>query len=352
MPEIHVRKDGDRGPGRARVAIVGAGAIGSYIGIMLRSSGYRVDFIGSDRVADAVNAAGLALEYPDDRREAFAPGELAYTSDYGVCRDADLIVVAAKGIATGSVIGQLQPVIGLDCPLLTLQNGVSNGARFREAFPAHDVAEGMVTANVVEQAVGAGARYRLSRTGEVYLPRAQMATLGVFENCPGLRVKPVADITGVLWSKLLLNLVNPLNALSGRPLREDLNDRTFRLLWCACMKEGMRVLRVAGIALQRVSPLPTAWLPAMLGLPNGLFHRLAKNMTDMDAQARTSMAQDLARGRSTEIDLLSGEIIDLGKRCGVPTPCNEAVYEAVLRVERGRGEAAPEALYRELAAGV
>jgi len=337
---------------RARIAIVGAGAIGSYIGVQLHKGGHRVDFIGSDRVADAVNTAGLTLEYPDDRSEAFAPGELAYTSDYGICRSADLIVVAVKGTATARVIEQLRPVIGAACPLLTLQNGVSNGARFRGALPSQEVMEGMVTANVVERAAAAGARFRLSRTGEVYLPRAHMGALGVFANPSGLRVRPVADIAGVLWSKLLLNLVNPLNALSGRPLREDLNDRVFRLLWCACMREGMGALRAGGIALQRVSPLPTAWLPVMLELPNFLFQRLAKNMTDMDAQAQTSMAQDLARGRPTEIDLLSGELIDLGKRCAVPTPWNEAVYEAVVRVERGRGSVEPEALYRELAAGV
>jgi 2-dehydropantoate 2-reductase len=165
-------------------------------------------------------------------------------------------------------------------------------------------------------------------------------------------VIPVADITGVLWSKLLLNLVNPLNALSGRPLREDLYDRAFRLLWSACMKEGMQALRAAGIALQKVSPLPTRYLPVMLGLPNWLFLRLAKNMTDMDAHAKTSMAQDLERGRATEIDYLSGEIIELGKRCGVPTPLNEAVYAAVARVQEGRDDASPAGLYRDLTATV
>ena len=343
----------------ARVAIVGAGAIGSYVGIQLRKGGRRVDFIGSARVADAVNAAGLRLEYPDDRKEDFSPGELAFTSDYAACRSATLVVVAVKGTATGRVIEQLRPVLDAECTLLTLQNGVSNGSRFRHAFPSHQVIEGMVTANVVElgaggdgaPAEGSGARFRLSRTGEIYLPRDRLASLGAFSSPSGLRVKPVADITGVLWSKLLLNLVNPLNALSGRPLREDLYDGTFRRLWCACMKEGMQALRAAGIALRRVSPLPTRYLPVMLGLPNWLFLRLAKNMTDLDAQAKTSMAQDLERGRPTEIELLSGEIIALGKRCGIPTPLNEAVYEAIAQVEQGHGSTAAR-LYRELAAGI
>jgi 2-dehydropantoate 2-reductase len=70
-------------------------------------------------------------------------------------------------------------------------------------------------------------------------------------------------------------------------------------------------------------------LPFMLNLPDWVYRRLAKSMTDMDPTATSSMAQDLARGRPTEIDSLTGEIIRLGKSVGVATPENEAVYAAI-----------------------
>jgi 2-dehydropantoate 2-reductase len=317
------------------IVIAGAGAIGSYLGIQLHKAGFRVAFLGSERVVQAVHRSGLVLEYPDATApDSFGAGELAFTTDTGCCADAGLVIVTAKSQVTATLSRQIRPYTPADTPLLTLQNGITNAAALRELFPNNPVLAGMVTFNVIEResSDGAPAVFRLTTRGDIYLQQHTPSLAPVFEraNC---RVKERGDIEAALWSKLLLNLVNPLDALSGLPLKANLADRAFRLRWAACMREGLAVLKAAGIKPSRVAPLPPALLPVMVSLPNAVYLKLAKRMVDMDPTAKSSMAQDLARGRPTEIEFLSGALIRLGRRVGVATPENERVYAAVKSAE-------------------
>lgn len=318
-----------------KIIIVGAGAIGNYMGVQLRKSGHDIVFLGSPRVVAAVKHAGLTLQYPQQPLEWVAATELLFTADPAVCNGADLLLITAKGGNTAILAEQIQPHLAPHTILLTLQNGINNANVLGKAFPHHPVLAGMVTFNVVE--INAHT-FRLTTSGEIYLQKSSPSLLDVFIGS-GLTVKEATNIQGMLWSKLLLNLINPLNALSGKSLKQNLEDHAFRLRWATCMQEGLAVLKAAGITPAKVTPLPPHWLPFMVSLPNWIYLVLAKNMTDMDPDAKSSMAQDIDKKQQTEIDYLTGELIQLGKKTGVPTPENERVYAQIKKLENNMGYA-------------
>jgi len=255
----------------------------------------------------------------------FSPAALKFTTDPHCCSDADLVIITVKSLVTQTLIGQMKPYINPKTILLTLQNGIANASVLKTAFPDNCVCGGMVTFNVVEKESSV---FRLTTNGEIYLEKITPSLSSVFDQT-FMIMKEHNNMESILWSKLLLNLINPLNALSGKSLKQNLEDHAFRLQWAACMREGLAVLKAAGIKPAKVTPLPMQFLPFMVSLPNWIYLLLAKKMTDMDSSAKSSMAQDLEKGKATEIDYLSGEIIKLGKKFSVTTPENDKVYAAI-----------------------
>lgn len=313
-----------------RIVIAGAGAIGNYLGVQLHQAGFKVSFLGSSRIVDAANKFGLMLEYPDNSKDVFSPSALHFTTDAQSCKDTDLVIITAKCLVTAALVEQIKPHIQSHTTLLTLQNGIANTAILKTAFPGNAVCAGMATFNVTEKSASI---FRLTTNGAIHLQRSSPSLLAVFQKAD-VAAQEHDNIESVLWSKLLLNLLNPLNALSGLTLKENLSDRKFRLQWAACLREGLAVLKAAGITPAKITPLPMCWLPFMLSLPNWIYLFLARNLTDMDATARSSMAQDLRKGNPTEIDYISGELIRLGQKVNVATPVNDKVYAAMKQAEK------------------
>jgi 2-dehydropantoate 2-reductase len=99
------------------------------------------------------------------------------------------------------------------------------------------------------------------------------------------------------------------------------------------MAEAIRVLDKAGIRPARMGPLPVSSFPLLLSLPSPLFRIAARAQLKVDPEARSSMWDDLMRGRTTEIDYLNGEIVDLAKRHGIEAPINRKIVELVHEVE-------------------
>src|SRR5262249_35743508 len=145
------------------------------------------------------------------------------------------------------------------------------------------------------------------------------------------------NITGVQWGKLLLNLNNAINALSGLPLRDQLAQRAWRMILAAQIAEALMVTKAAGI-VPVTSPLPPPLLPIVLRLPAGLVKILAGRMLRIAPQARSSMWEDLRLGRWTEIDHLQGAIIPLAARTGQAAPLSRRIADLVRSAEAaGRG---------------
>jgi 2-dehydropantoate 2-reductase len=300
------------------VCLMGAGSVGCYVGGRLAAAGAEVHFVGRPRVLDALATHGLRLtdlELP----EAHLPPAVLHLQA-APPPQASLVLLCVKSGATAEAARQLA-ALPTGTPVLSLQNGVDNAATGAAEAPALTWLAGMVPFNIAELAPGhfhRGTSGRLAAQDHPVLRAWQP----VFE-AAGLPLALHADLAPVQWGKLLLNLNNPVNALSGLPLRAQLLDRDLRRVFAALQSEALRVLAAAGIEPAQVAALPPAWMPHVLRLPDWAFERVARRMLSIDAKARSSMADDLALGRTTEIDALSGAIVRLAQRHGANAPLNQ-----------------------------
>ena len=293
------------------VLVMGAGAIGCHLGGRLQAAGVTVRFVGRPRVLDALRDNGLTLSDLDGARVSLpaASLELLAAPTSGPALTPALVLLCVKSGATAEAARELGACLPAGTLVLSMQNGISNAAIAQAAAPALRVLPGMVPYNVAE--IGPG-QYHRGTAGALAAQDdpALRAWLPAFA-AAGLPLTLHADLRRVQWGKLLLNLNNPVNALSGLPLRAQLLDRDCRRCTAALIEEALTVLKAAGIAPAQVGAVAPKWLPALLRLPTPLFSRIAARMLRIDEKARSSMADDLALGRPTEIDALCGEVVRL-----------------------------------------
>ncbi|MFZ1815455.1 MAG: 2-dehydropantoate 2-reductase [Rhizobiaceae bacterium] len=310
-----------------KVGIYGAGSIGCYVGGRLAAGGDGVAFLGRPSMATRLADALILTSF--DGRTATVP--LPHMSqDIKSLTGCDVVLVCVKSMDTAAVARTLADVIAPDTLIVSLQNGVSNTAILREALPGNHVLAGIVTFNVVQ--IG-GNRFHQGTEGEIILEDAkgalQLATTLV---SAGVAASVDKNIKAVLWGKLLMNLNNAVNAISGLPLKQQLSIRKHRLVLADCIEEGLRVLRKAGIKPAKIGKVSPGLAPTLLRLPDPVFRIVASGMLQMDDDARSSMAEDLERGREPEIEHLQGEIVRLGRQINVPTPVNVAVMAKVQEI--------------------
>jgi 2-dehydropantoate 2-reductase len=139
----------------------------------------------------------------------------------------------------------------------------------------------------------------------------------------------------VQWAKLVLNLNNPVNALSNLPLKTQLSERAYRRCTALAQEEALVLVAAAGIALAKLTPLPPSWIPTVLRLPDFVFTRVASRMLAIDPQARSSMWEDLEAGRRSEVDYINGEIVALADRLGRRAPVNARLVQLMHDAETG-----------------
>jgi 2-dehydropantoate 2-reductase len=141
-----------------------------------------------------------------------------------------------------------------------------------------------------------------------------------------------------LWGKLLLNLNNALNALADLPLRRQLAQRPWRKLFADQMAEGLAAIRAEGIKPVSPTPIPAGLMPSLLRVPDVIFEAMLGRTMKIDPEARSSMWEDLQRGRRTEIDYLQGVITGIAERRGLDVPLSRRIVELIRRAEAdGKG---------------
>jgi 2-dehydropantoate 2-reductase len=331
-----------------KIFIYGAGSIGCYIGGRLLAGGSDVAFIARERTGNVLRAHGLTLSQFGERRWSVPPERIDTSSDCTAVAAADLVLITVKSAATPTVTAELANVLRPESVVISFQNGIGNADILRAALPLNTVLEGMVPFNVVERGPGA---FHQGSAGELEVRRAPglLPFTADFENA-GLPLTQHADMLPVQWAKLLLNLNNAINALSNRPLKEELAQRAYRRCLGMAQQEALALLARTGIQPARLTPIPPAWMPRFLGLPDAVFARVARAMLTIDPLARSSMSDDLAAGRVTEIDWINGEVVKLAQRVGHRAPVNERLCELVREAERSdvRSSWAGEALLAEL----
>jgi 2-dehydropantoate 2-reductase len=306
--------------------VMGAGSVGCFVGGSLQAAGAAVHYVGRPRVLDALRVHGLTLTDLEGRRTHLPPTALPLGESVPVSKPS-LVLLTVKSSATRQAAAELARALPAGTPVLSLQNGIGNAAAAQDAAPALDLIAGMVPFNVAELAPGSFHR-GTSGTLAAANHEALRAWQPLFQRA-GLPLALHNDMRGMQWGKLLLNLNNPVNALSELPLREELLSRGYRKAFAALQSEALAVLEVARIQPTRLTPLPPRWLPSVLRLPTPLFRLVAARMLRIDAKARSSMADDLAHGRPTEVDALCGEVVRMARGLGMDAPVNARMAKLV-----------------------
>ncbi|NOD92940.1 2-dehydropantoate 2-reductase [Ruegeria sp. HKCCD4884] len=308
-----------------KLVIAGAGSIGCYCGALLARAGHSVTLLGRAYVLDPIRENGLTVTDFDGLDYTAPAASLALSQDPTCLGHGELIIVTVKSGATADIADQISTEALPDVPVLSWQNGIENAATLRAALPGRDVRAGMVPFNVVPNGPGT---YHRATSGEIVIESGP-GDLASRLSSPDLPVLASDQIEAVQWGKLLINLNNALNALSGLTIVDQLTNRDWRILVADQMAEALSVLKAAGHPVASTTPLPAWMTPHILRLPTPLFTRIAARMLTIDPSARTSMAYDLMAERQTEIDSLQGHIIRLGRETGVPTPICTQVSDLI-----------------------
>ncbi len=321
-----------------RIGIFGAGSIGAYLGGMLTHAGVDVVLLARHALHDSVAQSGLRVS--DNDGVDVVVRDVRIVLDAAQLVDRKLILVTTKSADTAAAADALSKVFGNGegLSVVSFQNGVRNADVLRQVLPKARVHAGMVPYNVVWQAP---AHFHRGTSGELMIEAVPGAdAIVALLRRAGLAATAPADLPAVLWGKLLLNLNNPVNALSDLPLRQQLLDRGYRRIVAALMREGLRVLDLAGIKPAKAGKVGPRLVPFILDLPTPIFARVAASMLKLDAQARSSMWEDLCKRRITEVDWINGEIVRLAAKHGGDAPLNRALIQLIREAEAA-GQGSP-----------
>lgn len=306
-----------------QITIFGAGSIGCYLGGRMMEGGASVRFIGRDRYKAAIAQNGLSLSQFD------APpvklDGVDFETDMSALAGSDIIGLCVKSqdtVEAADHIRQYAP----DAWIVSFQNGVSNLPALRDALPDARISGAVVPFNVTSRAPG---HFHRGTAGDLIIgPDAPHALLSALHKAD-VGVQVTADIDGHLWAKLLVNLNNALNALSGGPLRDGLIQRGYRRVLVAMIREGLHVAEAEGVSVATFNGRHPGELLKIMAKPDWLYRIIMDRVAKIDRTARSSMLDDLELGRASELDYLQGEIVSRAARLGVQVPVNRAVMAAV-----------------------
>ena len=316
-----------------KIAILGAGSIGCFVGGAWAAAGCEVRFIGRERLRDAITAHGLTVSDQDAWSVALAPDRVDFQTRPQSIKDADIIALCVKSRDTERAAKDIARHAKKGATVISLQNGVANAETLRRALPRFAVVQGMVPYNVVR--IGE-TRFHRASWGDITVAstpttRALADRIG---DRPG-RLKLAEDMAAVAWGKLIINLNNAVNALSGVTILEQLNQRDYRRVLAAAMIETLDLLDAAAIKPVATGPIPPRLLPHALAAPDFVFRNLFLKVQKIDPKARSSMSDDFAAGRETEVDQLNGEVVKLAQSLGRQAPVNAAIVNLVKQAEAG-----------------
>ncbi len=296
-------------PASPAVAVLGAGAVGGYYGAMLARAGVHVRLIGRAVHVDAVRAHGLRLQ-----TQAFDECvQVAADTEAAAVAGADLVLVCVKSTDTLDAAAQMAPHLAPGAVVLSLQNGVDNAERLSQVL-GREVQPAVV---YVAAAMDGPGHVRHHGRGELVIGLGHRADAlqSLFARA-GVAVQVSGQVASALWAKLVLNCAyNALSAITQTPYGRLVQGDGVLAVMRDAVDECLAVAAAEGV------PLPASVWDDVL--------RIAQTMP---AQT-SSTAQDLARGRRSEIDHLNGHIVRRGEAQGIATPVNRTLHALVRLLE-------------------
>jgi 2-dehydropantoate 2-reductase len=302
--------------GWPKIAVVGAGAVGGYFGGMLARAGAPVIFIGRPTFVDAVKQNGLFLDAVQFQERV----KVEASTDLAAARGAEIILFCVKTTDNAETARALAKVLAKDSIIVSMQNGVDNA----EQIEAASSLKALPAAVYVAASVPAPGTVKHVGRGDLVLGPQNKITervAAVF-----MRAKVPCHISenliGELWTKLVWNCaLNALSALGKVTYGEILASADARQLLETTVYEVLAVAKASGVQ------------PAGLEDPKAALAGAYKVAEQM-AATRSSTAQDMMRGKKTEIDSLNGFIVRRGRESGIPVPVNHALFTLVKLAEK------------------
>ena len=329
----------------AKVAILGAGSVGCFIGGCWQAAGLPVSFIGRPAFGEDIRKNGLTISDYSGWQTRLA--DVDFRTDPGALVDAEIIALTVKSGGSAEAAREIAQRATDGATVISFQNGISNVEVLqRELGQRFQVVRGMVPYNVAYLGEG---RFHKGVAGVLCAedrPETRSLSQAIGRGPAELTLSD--DMLGIAWGKLLINLNNAVNALSGQPLIDQLRKRDYRRVVAASQREGLTLLRQAGVEPAKIGAVGPGLLPSVIGSPDWLFNNVFLKAWKIDAKARSSMADDLKAGRKTEVDYINGEVVALAERLGTDAPVNRKVVELLRQAEGGADAWAPAALRREV----
>ena len=295
-----------------KIAVMGAGSVGCYFGGMLARAGHDVTLIARAVHVQAIRRNGLLLDAQSFREHVRVRAE----SDAGAVRDAELVIFCVKSTDTDSAAACIAPHLAEGAAVLSLQNGVDNAQRLESVLRQRVVP---AVVYVATEMIAPGHVKHQGRGELVIADSALGQRLAALFRPAGIPLQLSSNVTGAQWAKLIVNCAyNPLSAIAQLSFGPLLQGAGVKAVMRDVVEECLAVTGAANIQV-----------------PGDPWEALRR--TGSQSGQYSSMAQDLARGKRTEIDHLNGYVVKLGQVLGVPTPVNRSLQVLVKLLER-RGQ--------------
>lgn len=332
-----------------KIGIIGAGSIGLYLGALLHQSGATIKFYVRtatlNRWKQKQGENQTLQVHPQKNKTGHSIlwkiREMNFTDDITELQNLDAVFVCTKSEAVSDILSQLKILWSLNPQMLVIpwQNGLRASNQIYSLNPGR-VLRGLVGYNVAQISE---CEYRQTTSGLLYLENGRedwdkkwVSQLQQKFAQTEMTLKQVDNILDWQWSKILLNLNNSINALSGVGLVAELRDRQYRRCLSLAMREAMQLLKAKGIRPPKMAALPFVFVVRLLNLPNFIFLPLAQGMLKMDKNARSSMLDDINAKRPTEVDFINGEVVQLAIELGVRANINQKLIELIRKREEGK----------------
>lgn len=298
---------------RLKVAVMGAGAVGCYYGGMLARAGHEVVLIARTQHVDAIHRDGLHLETSTFDEHV----RLSASSDPSAVQGAQLVLFCVKSLDTESAGALMLPHLAPDALVLCLQNGVDNADRLRTVLPQHAVAAAVVY--VATEMAGPGHVKHHGRGELVIEPTSASQGVAQALVAAGVPTEISSNVRGALWAKLIINCAyNAVSAIAQLPYGKTAVGEGIPDVMRDVVAECQAVAKADGV--QVAGDVDAAIRKIFETMPNQL----------------SSTAQDLARGKRSEIDYLNGLIVRRGQVLGIATPANRVLWALVKLLESKR----------------
>lgn len=315
-----------------RYSVVGLGAVGSIIGGLLTRSGENIILVGKKNQVDVIKNKGVKIVGING---TVIVENIQASATLSSLADADIIFICVKSQDTKELANNLKRHLKKSAVIVSLQNGIRN-AQVLEDITGNKALTGIVLFNALYSQPG---EVVLSLKGSIILEYDKNnrvvidSLLKSFKNA-GLKVKPVENIEGLLWSKLILNLQNAITALTGQTIKNSIKDRDTRKIIIATMKEGVEVVEKSGIRLETLPEIDPKRMIKTLSTCGSLILGIGSRIMGLKENARNSMWQSLSRGKPTEIDYINGEIVKLAEKNNLEAPINTKLVELIKNAEK------------------